>query len=80
MFEKFADQKAEQDRQERARAAKYNTWTSFSHPPALTNEQLRCLSDKAQELGRPLTDDEREVLLYGKVRTKFVSGVRVLEV
>lgn len=80
MFETATQQNTRADVEARAEATKAHSWPSFAHPAPLTSEQLRCLNEKARELGRPLTDAERAVLLGDKVPQPRVTGVRVLEV
>jgi len=49
-------------------------------PKPLSNEQLQKLRDASKANGgRQLTDDEREIVLYGKVQTKIVSGIPILK-
>jgi hypothetical protein len=80
MFETLEQQKAVSTAQEKVEAAKAHSWPVFEHPAPLSNEQLRCLSNKARELGRPLTDEERNVLLGDKAPQPRASAVRFLEV
>jgi hypothetical protein len=47
-------------------------------PTPLSDEQLAKLRDESQRLGRQLTDAEREIVLYGKVQPRFVSGIKIL--
>jgi hypothetical protein len=50
----------------------------FSPKPALTNEQLQKLREASKANGGvPLTDEQREIVLYGKVQQKFSSGIPV---
>jgi hypothetical protein len=80
MFEPLEQQKTLSYNHEKVEATKAHTWVAFGHPAPLSIEQLRCLSDKARELGRPLTDEERKCLLGDKAPQPHVSSVRVLEV
>jgi len=51
MFETLEQQKAETARQQKAEGDKAHSWPVFNQHAALSNEQLRCLSDKSRELG-----------------------------
>lgn len=51
---------------------------AFQPEPPMANEQLQKLRDAAQAKGAPLGDDEREVVLYGKVQKKIKHGIPVL--
>lgn len=62
MFETADDLKAAGNL-EKAEADASHSWPIFSHPPVLSNEQLRCLNVRAQQLGRPLTAEETAALL-----------------
>jgi hypothetical protein len=41
---------------------------------ALSNEQLRTLNEEVRRVGRQLTDDEREIVLFSKVQQKWKYG------
>src|ERR1700683_4878374 len=47
-------------------------------PTPLSDEQLEKLRAESQRLGRQLTDAEREIVLYGKVQQRYVSGIKIL--
>ena len=52
---------------------------AFNPKPALTNEQLAALREACKKNGGvPLTDEQREIVLYGKVQQKFSSGIPVV--
>jgi hypothetical protein len=52
---------------------------NFIRGVALTNEQLSALREaSAAAGGRPLTDDERQVVLVGKVLPEVFSGVKII--
>jgi hypothetical protein len=53
-------------------AAPTNNHNRF--PAPLTNEQLRMLNEEVRRVGRQLTDDEREIVLFGKVQQKWKYG------
>lgn len=78
MFETLEQQRAAAGNLEKARADESHSWPVFEHPGVLSAEQLRCLNEKAQELGRPLTDAERDFLLGAKVPQPRVSAVRFI--
>ena len=79
MFEHLDQQRAAAERVENERAQRDHKWVSFTHPPALTNEQLTKLREAAAKVGnRALTADEIEVVLFGKVLDKRQAGVRVI--
>jgi hypothetical protein len=66
MFETFDQQRAAREKQEQERADRDHSWVSFKREPALTNDQLNALRDASQAVGRPLTDEERAVVISGK--------------
>lgn len=78
MFETVDQQRAETERQEKAEADRAHSWVNFIRGGALTNEQLALLREASARVGRPLTDDERQVLLVGKVLPKVNSGVKII--
>ncbi len=50
----------------------------FTPKPPLTNEQLQKLREASRANGGvPLTDEQREIVLWGKVQQKFSSGIPV---
>lgn len=50
----------------------------FNPQPALTNEQLQKLREASKANGGvPLTDEQREIVLYGKAQPKFSSGIQI---
>lgn len=53
----------------------FDTGEEMPLPTPLSTEQLASLRTVRQKLGRMLTDDEREAVLYEKVQAKFSSGI-----
>jgi hypothetical protein len=79
MFEHVDQQRAERDRQEKIAADKSHSWVNFTRGAAFTDEQLQKLRDACKAVGgRPLTDEERQVVLYGKVQPRIQSGIPIL--
>jgi len=78
MFETIEQQRAETERQEKAEADRAHNWISFTRGAALTNEQLALLREASARVGRPLTDEERASVLYGKIPQKYASGIKII--
>jgi hypothetical protein len=78
MFETLESQIAEKNRQEKEEADRSHSWVNFVRGAALTNEQLSELRTASAKCGRPLTDDERQVVLYGKILPKVLSGIKII--
>jgi hypothetical protein len=77
MFEHVDQQRAATNQVEKSRADRDHSWVNFIRGAALTDEQLGKLRDACKAVGgRPLTDDERAVVLYGVVQPRIQSGIK----
>jgi hypothetical protein len=45
-------------------------------PESLTDEQLRKVREESARLGRPLTPEEYELIVWGKVQPKMRYGIK----
>jgi hypothetical protein len=75
MFETKEQIDATQKSIEQARADRDHTWINFKRHEPLSAADLQKLRDAAASVGgRPLTQDEYDITLTGKISDKHVAG------